>query len=111
MVTWNHVDTVADGLRTSRLGELNFSTIRDLVDDIVTVTDAEILQTVRALATGCKLITEPSGAVATAAVLFGRTGLHNCRIVSVVSGGNIEPAELTRCLNTSMEAPQPEDAT
>ena len=98
ITTWASVDTVADGLRTSRVGELNFATIRELVDDIVTVTDDEILEAVRVVANGAKLIAEPSGAVAPAAVLTGRTGLRGMRVVAVISGGNIDPDQLRRCL-------------
>ncbi len=96
--TWASVDTVADGLRTSRVGELNFATIRELVDDIVTVTDREILTTVGTLVQGAKLVAEPSGAVASAAVLTGKTGLKHARIVALVSGGNIDPDRLRSCL-------------
>jgi len=98
LVTWDHVDTVADGLRTSRLGELNVATIRELVDDVVTVTDMEILATVGVLARDRKLVVEPSGAAATAAVLFGHTGLRRARVAAVISGGNIASARLATCV-------------
>lgn len=98
LVTWAQIDTVADGLRTSRVGELNFATIRQHVDEIVTVTEEEILQTVGTLALGAHLVAEPSGAVAPAAVLCGRTGLEGKRIAAVISGGNVEPARLVRCV-------------
>jgi threonine dehydratase len=98
IITWPSVETVADGLRTSRVGELNFATIRELVDDIVTVSDEEILSAVRTLVNGAKLVAEPSGAVATAAVLTGRTGLRDMRIAAVISGGNIDPERLRSCL-------------
>jgi threo-3-hydroxy-L-aspartate ammonia-lyase len=98
LTTWSSVDTVADGLRTSRVGELNFATMRELVDDIVTVTDGEILTTVRTLVDKAKLVAEPSGAVAPAAVLLGRIGLRDTRTVALISGGNIDPARLRSCL-------------
>lgn len=98
LVTWDRVDTVADGLRTSRVGDLNFATIRELVDDIVTVTEAQILATVGLLAQGAKLVAEPSGAVATAALLYGRAGLRDAQVVAVISGGNVAPERLAACL-------------
>jgi threo-3-hydroxy-L-aspartate ammonia-lyase len=98
ITTWDSVDTVADGLRTSRVGELNFATMRELVDDIVTVSDLEILTAVRTLVNGAKLVAEPSGAVAPAAVLTGKTGLRNTRVVAIISGGNIDPVRLRSCL-------------
>lgn len=97
-VTWAHVDTVADGLRTSRIGELNFSIITSLLDDIVTVSDAEILETVGRLALDVKLVAEPSGAVATAAVLSRKLAVEGRKVVTVVSGGNIAPELLATCL-------------
>jgi len=105
LVTWDSIETVADGLRTSRIGELNFATIRELVDEIVTVTDDEILRAVGILALEGSLVAEPSGAVAPAAVLFGHTGLAGKRVVAVVSGGNIDPARLRDCLDLSRNQP------
>jgi threonine dehydratase len=101
LVTWDAVNTVADGLRTSRIGKLNLDTIQETVDDIVTVTDDEILRAVGILAADAHLVTEPSGAVAVASVLFGRTPLHDARIVAVISGGNVDPARLCECLRLS----------
>lgn len=98
LVTLDRVETVADGLRTSRIGELNFATIRECVDRIVTVSDEEALLAVGLLANEAKLVVEPSGAVAPAAVLFGRTGLEGTRVAAVISGGNVEPARLSACL-------------
>ena len=68
------------------------------MDDIVTVPDAETLLTVGMLATGAKLVVEPSGAVAPAAVLFGRSGLRDHRVVALISGGNVEVERLRACL-------------
>jgi threo-3-hydroxy-L-aspartate ammonia-lyase len=105
IVTWDTVDTVADGLRASRLGRLNFATLKDLLDGIVTVSDDEILRAVGILAMEAKLVAEPSGAVATAAVLFGHSGLSGKCIVSVISGGNIDPGRLKECVDLAI-APQ-----
>lgn len=98
IVTWERIDTVADGLRTSRIGELNFATMRELVDEIVTVTDEVLLQTVANMANELKLVVEPSGAAAVAAVLGGQLGSPDKVTVAVVSGGNIDPALLASCL-------------
>jgi threonine dehydratase len=98
LVTLGHVETVADGLRTSRIGDLNFATIRECVDEIVTVSDEQALQAVGLLANEARLVVEPSGAVTTAAVLFGRTGLTATAVLAVISGGNIDPARLRTCL-------------
>ncbi|GAA4259548.1 threonine/serine dehydratase [Dactylosporangium darangshiense] len=84
------LSTVADGLRTS-LSELTLAHLSSYLDAIVTVSEAEILDTVRTLARRARLIVEPSGAVATAAVLHRRDELPAGRTVAVISGGNIAP--------------------
>jgi threonine dehydratase len=103
IVTWDHVNTVADGLRTSRMGDLNFATIRETVDEIVTVSDDEILRTVGVLADRARLVAEPSGAVAPAAVLAGKAGVSDAQVAAVISGGNVDPARLRLCLQTAGE--------
>jgi threonine dehydratase len=104
LVTWDHIETVADGLRTSRVGELNFATIRECVDEIVTVSDREILSAVSLLVTGRKLVVEPSGATAPAALLFGKTGLAGKRVIAIISGGNVAPERLISCLESAEAA-------
>jgi threonine dehydratase len=94
--------TMADGLRTQSIGPINFEHIRKFVDDIVTVTEDEICETMRRLATNPKTVAEPSGAVATAAFLFHADKLPNTRInVAVISGGNIDPQMLARLQKTT----------
>jgi threonine dehydratase len=84
--------TLADGLRTQSLGPINFEHIRKYVDDIVTVSEKDIRETLKLLAANPKTIAEPSGAVAAAAYLFYRDRLPKSKLtVAVVSGGNIEP--------------------
>ena len=87
--------TEADGLRTQSIGEINFEHIRRYVDDIVTVSEDEIHEAMRRLATNPKTVAEPSGAVALAAFLFRKQELPRTKInVVVISGGNIEPRVL-----------------
>ncbi len=84
--------TLADGLRTQSIGAINFEHIRAYVDDIVSVTEDEIREAVRALSANPKTLAEPSGAVATAAFLFHADELPDTKInVAVISGGNIDP--------------------
>ena len=87
--------TSADGLRTQSIGEINFEHIRRYVDDIVTVREDEIAETMRRLAEDPKTVAEPSGAVAVAAFLFHSGELPKVRLsVAVISGGNIDPEAL-----------------
>jgi len=84
--------TLADGLRTQSIGELNFEHIRRYVDDIVTVQEDEIRQAMRILAQNSNVFSEPSGAVAVAGFLFREEQLPHTKVnVAVISGGNIEP--------------------
>ena len=86
------VRTLADGLRVQRVGALPWAHIQRYVDDIVTVTEDEMLDAVRDLALDARLVAEPSGAVAPAAARAGRGGAPGARRVAVVSGGNVDPA-------------------
>jgi threonine dehydratase len=93
LVSWTPEQTyrtIADGLRTTSLGEIPWRQIREFVDDIVTVSEDEIRDGVRRLAADARLVVEPSGAAAFAAYvhhadLLGLDG----NIVAVVSGGNV----------------------
>jgi threonine dehydratase len=87
--------TLADGLRTQSIGAINFEHIRAYVDDIVTVSENEIREALRALSGNAQTLAEPSGAVAPAAFLFHRDQLPDTKVnVAVISGGNIDPALL-----------------
>jgi threonine dehydratase len=87
--------TLADGLRTQSIGAINFEHIRAYVDDIISVTEAEIREAMRVLSANPKTIAEPSGAVAPAAFLFHAHELPDTKVnVAVISGGNIDPALL-----------------
>jgi threonine dehydratase len=94
--------TLADGLRTQSLGERNFAHIRRYVERIITVTEPEIEDAMRAIVWDGRLIAEPSGAAATAALLFHRNELPPHRTtVAIISGGNAEPATLLRVLGAA----------
>jgi threo-3-hydroxy-L-aspartate ammonia-lyase len=101
-VGWPAADTqrtIADALRVERVGALPFAHLRELVTDIVTVTEDEIRAAIRLLATQAGLVAEPGGAVAVAACLFRSADLPAaCAPVAVLSGGNIDPALLTDIL-------------
>ena len=92
--------TIADGLRTQSIGEINFEHIRRYVDDIVTVTEDEIREAMRRLALSARLVAEPSGAVTSAAFFFHADELPSAeKIVAVISGGSVEPQLLASVLN------------
>jgi len=83
------VDTIADGLRTT-VGEPNFEIIRQHVDDIVTVTEAEIVTAMRTLWETLKIVVEPSGAVPFAAIQAGKIDVRGKRVGIILSGGNVD---------------------
>ena len=84
--------TIADGLRTQSIGDINFEHIRAYVDDIITASEEEIRQAMKFLAQDPQTVAEPSGAVATAGFLFHADQLPKTMVnVAIISGGNIEP--------------------
>jgi len=92
--------TLADGLRTQSVGERNFAHIQAFVDGIITVSEVEIRAAMRAIVAATRLVPEPSGAVAAAALLFHASELPAySTAVAVVSGGNVDPALLAQILN------------
>jgi threonine dehydratase len=96
--------TIADGLRTVSVGVQPWEHIRRYVDDIITVSEDEIRAAMRALAVSGRLVTEPSGAAATAAYLSARHRLPDARItVAVASGGNVSPALLADVLSPPLD--------
>jgi threonine dehydratase len=91
--------TAADGLRTQSVGALNFAHMQAYVDDIVTVTEAEIREAMRRMIFAARLVPEPSGAVALAAALFHQEQLPRAwKTVAIMSGGNVEPSVLRSVL-------------
>ena len=84
--------TIADGQQAATPGELTWPIIKALAAEVVTVTDAEIVQAMRFLFERMKLVVEPSGASAFAALLAGRLDVRGQRVGVVLSGGNIGAA-------------------
>jgi threonine dehydratase len=87
--------TLADGLRTQSIGDINFEHIRKYVDDIITVTEDEIRQAMKYLSANPATVAEPSGAVSVAGFIFHADRLPRTKQnVAIISGGNIEPGML-----------------
>ena len=99
--TWDAArtgQTIADGLRVTAVGHLPWRHIQAYVDDVVTVTEEQIRDAVRRLLLECKLVCEPSGAVAVAGFLAHESALADGPAVAVLSGGNVEPTLLRALL-------------
>jgi threo-3-hydroxy-L-aspartate ammonia-lyase len=88
-----HIDTpktIADGAQTQHLGNLTFAIIRRDVDDILTVTDAQLVESMRFFATRMKLMVEPTGCLGLAAARELKSQLRGRRVGVLVSGGNVD---------------------
>jgi threonine dehydratase len=90
--------TIADGAQNQRLGELTFPIIQRLVDDIVEVSDAELIDAMRFFAERMKMIVEPTGCLSFAAAQKRQTG---SRIGVIVSGGNVDLRRFAQLLGAT----------
>ena len=99
--------TIADGAQTTHLGALNFEIIRTRVTDILTVSDAQLITALEFLATQMKLVVEPTGCLALAAVRALGQELAGQRVGVILSGGNGDPDHFAKLLShpdASLEA-------
>ncbi|MBI1803306.1 MAG: threonine ammonia-lyase [Ignavibacteria bacterium] len=94
IVKLTKVNTIADGMRTSSVGPLNFEIIMKYVDDVITISDDDILPMMKFFFERMKIVVEPTGAVAPAAVMKNSLRMQGKKICAVISGGNIDPALL-----------------
>lgn len=90
--------TIADGLRVQSPGALTFPLLQQNAEDVLTVSDQEIVATIKLMLFRMKTLVEPSGAAAAAAVLFGKLPKDLKRIGVILSGGNIDPRALEQLL-------------
>lgn len=95
--------TIADGLRVQFPGNLTFPILQATAEDVLTVTDDEIIETMRFLLFRMKLLVEPSGAAAAAAVLMRRLPSDVKRVGVVLSGGNLDSDQLAKYLSGEKE--------
>ncbi|WP_434810246.1 threonine ammonia-lyase [Microbacterium sp. bgisy189] len=102
-VTVETTPTIADGIAVARPGDVPFDVIRDLVDEVVTVTDDDIARAIVVLLERAKQVVEPAGAVGVAAILAGKVHASG-PTVTVVSGGNIDPLLLQRVVSHGLAA-------
>ncbi|MCB8821050.1 threo-3-hydroxy-L-aspartate ammonia-lyase [Microvirga rosea] len=86
--------TIADGAQTTYLGSRTFPIIQALVDDILTVSDAMLIDAMRFFVERMKIVVEPTGCLAAAAALNGLLPAQGKRIGVILSGGNVDPRAL-----------------
>ncbi len=100
--TLKDVQTIADGIAVKQPGENTFKLVSEYVDDIALVNDDEVASTILTLIEKQKMIAEGAGAAAVAAVMFNKFPLHGKRVISVVSGGNIDVTSLSRVIDRGL---------
>lgn len=102
ITTLKSMSTIADGIAVKTPGQLTFQAVKTLVDDIVVVNDAEIARTAYLLLQRAKILAEPAGVAAMAAVLYKKINIENRVVVPVISGGNINMGLLQQVLEKGM---------
>ena len=98
IVEVNVKPSIADGLLTRRPGELTYKLVSELVDDIVTVSDDEIAHAILMLLERSKTVAEGAGAAGLAALLSGKIDVRGKKVVTIISGGNIDVTMLSRII-------------
>lgn len=96
------VSTIADGIAVKQPGENTFELVKNYVDDIVLVSEDEISSAILTLIEKHKMIAEGAGAVSVAAAMFGKLPIAGKKVVSVVSGGNIDVTILSRVIERGL---------
>lgn len=100
VVDLDEVRTIADGLGAPAAGEHTLEHVRELVDDVVVISDAEIAEGLRFLLERAKLLAEPAGAAPVGALLAGKISLPDgATVVATISGGNIDASRLREILD------------
>lgn len=93
--------TICDGIAVQKPGVLNFELIKQMVDEVVTVSDDETSRAILVLLERAKLVVEPAGAVGVAAILAGKIKAKGPTVV-ILSGGNIDPMIMERVISRGM---------
>jgi threo-3-hydroxy-L-aspartate ammonia-lyase len=102
-----HIDvprTIADGAQTQQAGRLTFPVIQALVADVATVSDAQLVSSMRFFAERMKIVVEPTGCLAAAAALEGALNVRGKRVGIIVSGGNVDLARYAELLSSGAPA-------
>lgn len=100
--TLSSVSTIADGIAVKTPGTTTYEMIKEYVDDIAIVTEDEIAAAILALIEKQKMIAEGAGAVSVAAAMFNKFPLEGKKVVSLISGGNIDVTSLSRVIDRGL---------
>lgn len=102
MEALDRVSTIADGIAVKKPGEITYEMVKTYVDDIALVTEDEIAAAILALIEKQKMIAEGAGAVSVAAAMFHKFPLEGKKVVSLISGGNIDVTSLSRVIDRGL---------
>ena len=103
-----HIDvprTIADGAQTQHAGRLTFPVVQALVDEVVTVTDDQLVDAMRVVAERMKIVVEPTGALGIAAALEEAVPVRGRRVGVIASGGNVDVDRLAQLLSSRAGRP------
>jgi threonine dehydratase len=100
LVSTRKAETIAEGLATARAYELPYSILKDRIDDIILVSDREMIDAIRVLVEVERVIAEPAGAAALAAATKIRDRLQGKNVIVMVTGGNIDPETLHKYIQS-----------
>ena len=92
-------ETIADGARTPSLGSITFPLVLQHCHDMLTVSDAALLRAMAFFFERMKMVVEPTGALAAAALLEGKIKANNAKIGVIISGGNADPAIFSQAIS------------
>lgn len=92
IVSITNINTIADGMRTNSVGQVNFEIIMKYVDDVVSIRDEDIFPMMKFFYERMKIVVEPTGAVAPAAIMTNVLGIKGKKVCAVISGGNVDQA-------------------
>jgi len=98
-----HIDTprtIADGAQTQHLGAYTFPVLRELVDEVVTVSDAELVEAMKFFAGRMKMLVEPTGCLGAAAAFSGRGNIAGKKVGIILSGGNVDLARFAELVGS-----------
>lgn len=102
VLTLPHCHTIADGIAVKKPGDITFNIVKELVDDLITVSDKELAHTTYLLLQRGKLLAEPSGTAAIAAAIFKKSALMGKNVVPIVSGGNVNMSLFQQIIDQGM---------
>ncbi len=93
--------TIADGAQTTQIGQHTFAIMKDFVDEVITVSDQQLIDTMKFIASRMKMVVEPTGSLAAAAALSGALNLKDKKVGIIISGGNVDMTQFANYMQNT----------